>query len=114
MTVGAGLAPARAVSTVPERRRDEAPSIAAVGIVEELVANPGLYVGTDQVHGVDLVAAARIVVAVLPGAAGVSLDYEVYSPQGSGDVRAHAEHTILARGDDGDALMVVPTPTARP
>lgn len=78
-----------------------------MGIVEDLLANPGLYVGADTVRGVDLTAVARIVVTVLPGGAGVSLDYDVYNPGGSGPIRAHAEHTILAKGDDGRALMVV-------
>jgi len=107
VTVGVGVAPVPAVPNVLEHRLDEVSSIAAVGIVEELVANPGLYVGTDTVRGVDLTAVARIAVTVLPGGAGVSLDYDVYNPGGSGPIRAHAEHTILAKGDDGNALMVV-------
>ena len=40
-----------------------------MGIVDDLVANPGLYVGTDTVVGTDLVGAARILVTVLPGRA---------------------------------------------
>ena len=48
-----------------------------MGIVDDLLANPGLYVGKDHVVGRDLVGAARIVVTVLPGRAGVSLDYEL-------------------------------------
>jgi hypothetical protein len=46
-----------------------------MGIVDELLANPGLYVGKDTVAGSDLVAAARIMASPLPGGAGVSLDY---------------------------------------
>ena len=48
-----------------------------MAIVEQLLANPGLYVGKDTVAGTDLVGAARIVVSALPGGAGVSLDYEI-------------------------------------
>ena len=78
-----------------------------MGIVDDLLAHPGLYVGTDTIRGVDLTAVARIQVTVLPGGAGVSLDYDVYNPGGSGPIRAHAEHTIVARGDDGAAIMVL-------
>ena len=34
-----------------------------MGIVDDLLANPGLYVGKDAVAGTDLVGAARIVVS---------------------------------------------------
>ena len=43
-------------------------------IVDDLLANPGLYVGIDDVQGSDLRGAARILVTALPGNAGVSLD----------------------------------------
>ena len=78
-----------------------------MGIVHDLLARPGLYVGSDRVSGVDVVAAARILVTPLPGGAGVTLDYEVLNPQGSGPALGHAEHTVVARGDDGRAVMVV-------
>jgi hypothetical protein len=45
-----------------------------MGIVEDLLTNPGLYIGKDTVVGSDLVGAARIIVSALPGRAGVSLD----------------------------------------
>jgi hypothetical protein len=78
-----------------------------MGIVEDLLAAPGLYAGTvtgEHDHGAR---AARILVSPLPGGAGVSLDYEVLgaSPDASG--RSHAEHTVLGTADDGTTVMVV-------
>lgn len=48
-----------------------------MGIVEDLIAAPGLYVGPDTAAGRDGAATARILISVLPGGAGVTLDYEV-------------------------------------
>lgn len=78
-----------------------------MSIVEELLANPGLYVGKDTVVGTDLVGAARISVSVLPGGAGVSLDYEIFNALAPGPVRGHAEHTLVGRADDGTTMMVI-------
>lgn len=78
-----------------------------MGIVDDLLNNPGLYIGTDTVVGVDLVGAARIVVTPLPGGVGVSLDYEVLSSQSPGPVLAHREHTVIGKGDDGRTIMVI-------
>ena len=39
-----------------------------MGIVDDLLANPGLYIGTDTVIGTDLVGVARITVARCPAA----------------------------------------------
>jgi hypothetical protein len=78
-----------------------------MGVVEDLLANPGLYIGTDNVPERDLVGAARIVVAPLPGRAGVSLDYEVLNGQAPGPVLGHIEHTLVARADDGSTIMVI-------
>jgi hypothetical protein len=78
-----------------------------MGIVDDLLANLGLYIGTDTVVGSDLVGAARIVVARLPGGAGVSLDYEIFNALGPGPVRGHVEHTILGTADDGSTVMVI-------
>lgn len=75
--------------------------------VDALIANPGLYVGTDTVRRGNHVGAARILVTVLPGRAGVSLDYEVFNPAGQGPVLGHAEHTLVARADDGSTVMVI-------
>lgn len=78
-----------------------------MGIVDDLLANPGLYIGTDTVVGTDLVGAARIVVAPLPGRAGVSLDYEVLNGLAPGPVLGHVEHTMIGTADDGGAVMVI-------
>ena len=76
-------------------------------IVDSLLASPGLYVGVDRVVGTDLVGAARMVVTVLPGRAGVALDYEVFNPASAGPVRGHAEHTVIARAHGGGIIMVI-------
>jgi hypothetical protein len=78
-----------------------------MGIVDELLAAPGLYIGTDTVVGTELVGAARVVVTALPGGAGVSLDYEVLNGAGPGAVLGHAEHTVLGKVDDGATVMVI-------
>lgn len=78
-----------------------------MGIVDELRANQGLYVGADTVVGTDRVGSARIVVRALPGDAGVSLDYEVTNPRVPGPVLGHHEHTVLGRADDGTTIMVI-------
>lgn len=76
-------------------------------IVDDLLANPGTYVGLDTVPGADSRGAARIVVSPLPGASGVTLDYEVFNPTTPERVRGHVEHTILARTHGGGAVMVI-------
>ena len=64
-----------------------------MGIVDELLARPGLYIGTDTAVGRDLVGAARIVVSPLPGGAGVSLDDEILNGLAPGPVlRARRAH----------------------
>ena len=78
-----------------------------MGIVDDLLEGPGLYVGIDRVAGIDLEGAARILVSPLPGRAGVTLDYEVLNPAMPDNVRAHVEHTIVARADDGGVIMVI-------
>ena len=77
-----------------------------MGIVDDLLAGPGLYVGKDTSERSEVVGAARIVVSPLPGRAGVSLDYEIVNPQAPGAL-AHAEHTLVGTADDGTAVMVV-------
>ena len=75
-----------------------------MGIVEDLLANPGTYVGIDRGHGD---AAARIVVTPLPGGVGVTLDYETFSASNPPDrIRGHAEHAVLARAHGGSAYYV--------
>ena len=78
-----------------------------MGIVDDLLANPGLYVGKDAVVGSDLVGAARLVVAPLPGRAGVSLDYEILNGLAPGPVLGHVEHTLVGTADDGSTVMVI-------
>jgi hypothetical protein len=78
-----------------------------MGIVDDLLASPGLYVGRDHVARSDLVGAARIRVSVLPGGAGVSLDYEILNGLAPGPVLGHVEHTLIGRADDGTTVMVI-------
>lgn len=78
-----------------------------MGIVNELLDRPGLYIGTDGVVGTDLVGAARIVVTTLPGGAGVSLDDEILNGLAPGPVLGHVEHTVIGTADDGTTIMVI-------
>jgi hypothetical protein len=81
-------------------------------IVDDLLANPGLYIGIDSVAGSDLRGAARITVTPLPGGAGVTLDYEVLNPAQPDRIRGHVEHTMVARTHDGGTVMVIGHPHA--
>ena len=76
-------------------------------IVDDLLANPGLYVGTDGIPGTDHTGGARIEVTPLPGGAGVTLDYEVLNPAIPERILAHAEHTMIGRAEGGRAIMVI-------
>jgi len=78
-----------------------------MGIVDELLANAGLYVGKDTGAESELVGAARIMVSPLPGRAGVSLDYEILNGLAPGPVLGHVEHTVIGRTDDGSTVMVI-------
>src|SRR3954447_5849264 len=77
-----------------------------MGIVEDLLANPGLYVGIDDVQDSDLRGAAPIVVTPLPGHAGVTLDYEVLNPANE-PIQGHSEHTVIAKTHTGGSIMVI-------
>lgn len=77
-----------------------------MGIVDDLLANPGLYVGVDRMTGSDHTGMARIEITPLPGGAGVSLDYEVLTGADGGG-RAHVEHTVIAHSFQGPATMVI-------
>jgi hypothetical protein len=77
-----------------------------VGIVDDLLAHPGLYTGIDTVQNSDLRGAARLVVTPLPGRAGVTLDYEIFNPTMPDRVRGHVERALLGRTHDGIAVMV--------
>jgi hypothetical protein len=78
-----------------------------MAIVDDLLTHTGLYIGIDRDAGSDAQAAARILVTALPGGAGVTLDYEVFNHGNPDRVRAHAEHTVLARTHNGGAVMVI-------
>jgi hypothetical protein len=78
-----------------------------MGIVDDLVANPGLYVGLDHDARSGSDGAARMVVTALPGGSGVTLDYEVFNPATPDHLGGHIEHTLIGRTHDGGAVMVV-------
>jgi hypothetical protein len=83
-----------------------------VGIVDDLLGHPGLYLGVDRVTGTDTVGASRLVVSPLPGRAGVTLDYEIFNAATPDRVRGHVEHTIVARTHGGGVVMVIGHPHA--
>jgi len=76
-------------------------------IVDDLLAHPGVYVGLDTSARSEHGGAARIVVAPLPGGAGVTLDYEIFNPAHPDRIRGHSEHTVIARTDAGRNIMVI-------
>jgi hypothetical protein len=78
-----------------------------MGVVDDLLANPGLYLGVDRLSGSDLWGPARLVVTPLPGGSGVALDYEIFNAANPARARAHVEHTLVARTQDGKAVMVI-------
>ena len=76
-----------------------------MGIVDELLANPGVYLGIDKAdRGGDT--AAKIVIEPLPGGAGVTLDYETFNPADPNRIRGHAEHAVIGRTSGGGAILV--------
>ncbi|MCU1380975.1 MAG: hypothetical protein JWN29_3958 [Acidimicrobiales bacterium] len=83
-----------------------------MALVDDLLANPGLYVGADRLAGTDHTGVARIVVTPLPGRSGVTLDYEVVSAATPENGRSHVEHTIIARTHGGGTVMVIGHPHA--
>src|SRR5688500_18002484 len=94
----------------PEHRarvgRHLARTVAPMGIVDELLQHPGLYLGIDRDTDHRGEAAARILVTPLPGRAGVALDYETINPSNPERVRGHHEHALLARAHGGAAILV--------
>jgi hypothetical protein len=84
-----------------------------MSIVDDLLANPGLYIGLDDAVGRNTTGAARIVVTALPGDASVSLDYEIFNPAHVDHVRGHVEHTVVGRTHGGAVVMVISDPHAR-
>jgi hypothetical protein len=84
-----------------------------MAIVDDLLENPGLYLGLDANPNSERPpGAARIVVAPLPGRSGVTLDYEVLNPAHPDRLRGHVEHTVIARTHDGGTVMVIGHPHA--
>src|SRR5687768_12024929 len=77
-----------------------------MGIVDDLLKHPGLYLGI--VHDMDDgdQAAARLFVDPLPGRAGVSLDYQTFNPANQANVRGHYERAMLVRVHVGPAILV--------
>ena len=78
-----------------------------MSIVDDLLANPGLYLGVDRPVERDTVGSARIEVKPLPGGAGVSLDYEIFNSDRPEQIRGHVEHTLIARAHGGGNVMVI-------
>jgi hypothetical protein len=78
-----------------------------MGIIDDLLANPGTYIGIDRDPDGRGESAARIVVTPLPGGNGVMVDYETFSATNPPDrIRGHAEHAVLGRTDGGGAILV--------
>jgi hypothetical protein len=77
-----------------------------MGIINDLVAHPGVYLGVDRDADSRGLAAAKIVVTPLPGAAGVTPDYETFNADNEERVRGRAEHPVLGRTHGGGAILV--------
>jgi hypothetical protein len=77
-----------------------------MGIIEDLLAHPGEYVGLDRDPTTGRVSAARIVVTPLPGGAGVAFDFESFNTDNPDRVRGHAEHCVLGRTHGGGSILV--------
>jgi hypothetical protein len=77
-----------------------------MGIVDDLLQNPGFYLGIDKDTAGRGEAAARIVVAPLPGRAGVTLDYETFNPSHPDRIRGHHEHAVLAKTHTGGTILL--------
>src|SRR5436305_7328646 len=77
-----------------------------MGIVDDLLEHPGLYLGILHDIGDGGEAAARLFVDPLPGRAGVALDYQTFNPTNPGNVRGHYERAFLARVHLGPAILV--------
>lgn len=101
----------------PETRREvgrrnkarvgaRAGTVQDMGIVDDLLQNPGLYLGIDHDTAGRGEAAARILVTPLPGRAGVTLDYETFNPANRDRIRGHHEHAVVARQHAGPAVLV--------
>lgn len=91
----------RAATTEEERELTD-------DLVDRLLAQTGLYIGTDRrpeghERPYPATQIARIMVSALPGGSGVSFDYEGLS--GNPERRmTHREHAVLGRTTDGLVL----------
>jgi hypothetical protein len=81
-------------------------SVTGMGIVDDLLAQPGLYLGINRGIDSGTSSAARMEVTPLPGRGGVFLDYETFEPAKPDQLRPHAEHTVIARTHGGGAVLV--------
>ena len=77
-----------------------------MSIVNDLLANPGVYLGIDREVERGGNSVAKIVVTPLPGGAGVTLDYETFNPANAERLRGHAEHAVIGRTHGGGAILV--------
>lgn len=77
-----------------------------MGIVDDLLANSGLYLGLDREMERGGESAAKMVITPLPGGAGVMLDYETFNAAPGRGVRGHAEHAVIGRTHGGGAILV--------
>ena len=81
-----------------------------MGIVEELIENAGVYLGTGH-DPTDTAApprtqAARVEVTPLPSGAGVAIDYETFNPANPERLQPHIEHVVIGRLHGGGAILV--------
>lgn len=76
-----------------------------MGIIDDLLANPGVYLGVDRDTQGRGESAAKIVITALPGGAGVTLDYETFDADAE-RVQGHAEHAVIGRTHGGGAILV--------
>ena len=77
-----------------------------MGIVDDLLANSGRYIGVDRDTAGRADSAARLVVTPLPGGNGVSVDYETFNAGNADRVLGHAEHAVIGRTHGGGAILV--------
>jgi hypothetical protein len=68
-----------------------------MGMVDDLVANPGSCPGIDPEGSSGSNGAARVVVSARPGGSGVTLDCGTFDPATPSLRRGHIEHTVIER-----------------
>jgi RecB family exonuclease len=77
-----------------------------MSIIDQLVANPGVYLGIGRDPGGERGQAARIEVTPLPNGAGVTIDYETFNPANENRLQPHREHAVIGRLEGGGAILV--------